>query len=67
MILQVGMHHYGYTRDWMGGCEATVVRVNKKTATVRIDDYPYELHRVDLDKCIRSYQFRADKGPWRLD
>jgi len=53
-IEQVGMYHYGCTRQWMGNYMATIVRVNKKTATVRIDAYPDELHRIDLGNCIKE-------------
>lgn len=53
-IEQVGMYPNGCTRQWMGNYMATVIRVNKKTATVRIDAYPNELHRVDLQNCIKE-------------
>ena len=53
-IEQVGMYPNGCTRQWMGNYMATVVRVNRKTATVRIDAYPNELHRVDLQNCIKE-------------
>ena len=48
-IKQVGMYYNGCTRQWMGNYDATVVRINKKTATVIIDVYPDEKHRVDLE------------------
>lgn len=50
-IAQVGMYPIGYTRQWMGNYMATVKRVNKKSATVVIDAYPDEIHKVNLEDC----------------
>lgn len=44
---------YSRTPQWMDSYRGVIVKLNKKSVTVRLDEYPNETHRVsyiDLKK-----------------
>lgn len=44
---------YGKTPQWMDGYKGVIVKLNRQSVTVQLDEYPNEIHRVsyrDLQK-----------------